>query len=170
MSEPELIETAPVEISKGYNTYTNEDRMNFAVAYVITGNVAEIARKMNLPDKTLYGWLKSDWWPRFYDEAKRQHAELIEARLSDVVEKATNQLIDRIEHGDEVVARDGTIVTVKVSARDLNTIIRDSVDKIRLLQNKPGRLTAEIKFDASEIERNFAKLAERHHDRIVAIQ
>lgn len=166
-------ETLPavIEEARGpYNIYTNEDRMQFAVFYVIHGNVKKVAEMMTVPDKTLYGWLKSDWWPRFYEEAKRQYAELIEARLSDIVEKATVQLVDRIENGDEVVTKQGDVIRVAVPAKDLNAIIKDQVDKIRLLQNKPTKMVAEVKFDVTKIERSFAELAERHHDRIVAVQ
>lgn len=166
-----LVSTSNEAVIRGaYNVYTNEERKNFAVLYLIHGNVKIVAGIMELPYKTLYGWLKSDWWPRFYDEAKRDYAELIEARLSDIVEKATSQLIERIEKGDEVMTKDGRIKRIKMTGRDLALVIQQGIDKIRLLQNKPTRMTAEVKFDASKLERNFAELADKYHDRIVSTQ
>lgn len=166
---------------QAYNVYTNEDRKAFAVLYNIVGNVKEIATLTGWPDKTMYGWLKSDWFPRFYEEAKREHAELIEARLSSIVEKATHELLDKIENGNPVLVtkkvRKGKtteitqeVIRVPLEAKTLNQIIVDSIAKLRLLQNKPSRVTAEIKFDADKIAREFADVANRNRSRVVSEQ
>ena len=153
-----------------YNVYSNDDRMQAATLYVIHGNVQTIAELTGLPVRTLYGWLKADWWPRFLDQARREHQELIESRLSDILVKATYALTDRIEHGDVVINRKGEQIRVPLKAKDLNQIIKDSVDKLRLLRNQPSRVTAEVKFDVSKIERNFAEVAEKFRDSVVAEQ
>jgi hypothetical protein len=169
------------ETRPAYNVYTNEDRKAFAVLYNVVGNVKEIARLTGWSDKTMYGWLKSDWFPRFYDEAKREHAELIEARLSSIVEKATNELLDKIEHGNVVVVQNKVkkgkelhivheTIRVPLEAKTLNQIIVDSIAKLRLLQNKPSRVTAEVKFDADKIAREFADIAARNRTRVVSEQ
>lgn len=155
---------------KNYTVYTNEDRKNFAVLYALHGNVRQVAKIMELPTKTAYNWIKADWFPRFYDEAKREYAELIEARLSDIVEKATVELLDRLEYGDETLTKTGEIVRVKVSARDLTILLREGIDKIRLLQNKPQKLSAEVKFDVNQLERNLAEFADKYRDRVVSTQ
>jgi len=160
--------TPPQEDNR--TNYTNEDRKNFAVLYVMHGSVKAISGIMEIPVRTLYNWLKADWWNRYYDEAKREYAELIEARLSDIVEQATRELIERLQNGDEVLTRTGGIVRVKVSAKDLGVLIKDGVDKIRLLQNKPSKMTAELKVDYKDLERNFAELADKYRDRVVATQ
>lgn len=174
-TQTELPSTTSTELivseeRRGYNVYTNEDRRSAAVAFVLYGNVQKVAEITGFPDKTIYGWLKSDWWPRFLDEAKREHQELIESRLSDIVEKATWQLIDRIENGDSILNKRGHVVRVPVKAKDLDIIIRDSIDKIRLLRNQPSKVTAEVKFDADKIAKNFAEIAEKYHDKIVSEQ
>ena len=164
-------DVVPVEESRGpYNVYTNEERKAFALAYAVTGNVKEIAEKLQLPERTLYGWVKADWWPRYLEEAKREHAELIEAGLSSLLTIAIEQLKDRIINGDCVLDRKGNPVRIPVRARDLGSIVSDSIDKLRLLQNKPSKVTAEVRFDATKLERNFAELADKYHDRIVSEQ
>lgn len=163
-----------VETRTAANIYTNEDRKKFAQLYVFYGSVATIAQLPDIPDywkqSTMYGWLKSDWWPSFYAEAKREYAELVEARLSDVVEKATTQLLDRIQNGDWKEDKKGNLHRVPVSAKDLNTIVKESVQQIRTLQNKPNKVTVSAKVDLRQIERNFAEMAEKYQERIVSEQ
>jgi hypothetical protein len=161
--------TEVVEQRQAFNIYTNEDRKTFAILYALTGNVKEIAKQTGWPDKTLYGWLKSNWFPDMYEEAKREHAELIEARLSTILEKATTQLIDRVENGNIVLTKSG-IARLPIPAKELNQIIMESITKLRLMQNKPSKVTAEVKFDADKIAREFADIAERNRTRIVSEQ
>jgi transposase-like protein len=156
--------------SQDKREYTDEDHKNFAVLYLLHGNVKKIAETMKIPSRTLYPWLKQSWFPAAYDEAKREYAELLEARLSDIVEKATTEILERLANGDEILTKEGDIVRVKVSTRDLTTLLREGIDKIRLLQNKPAKVTAEVHFNVNQIEKNFAELADKYHDRIVATQ
>src|SRR5689334_20503612 len=138
MTSTELVESSsPTSTPKQFQrTYSTFDRRTFAQLYVIYGNIELISKLTGWPVKTLYTWPKAEWWPGYYDEAKREFAELLEARLSRIVDKATEAILDRIENGDEVLTRDGDIVRIKVSARDLGLLVRDGIDKIRLLQNK----------------------------------
>lgn len=150
--------------------WSDEDRRNVACMYVVLGNMKEVSKHVQIPERTLYSWLKADWWPKVYDDARREHAELIEGRLSSIVEIATQKLAERIVKGDEILDAKGNLRVVQLRAKDLNRIIADSVDKIRTLQNKPNRITAEARFDVTKIEQNFAELARKHRDSIVSEQ
>ena len=150
--------------------WSDEDRKAAAVAFVIYGNVKQVAQITSIPDKTIYGWIKSSWWPGVLEEAKRDHQELIESRFSDILEKITTQLIDRIENGDEYIDRKGNRQRIKVKAKELGKIAVDIADRIRISRNQPTKIKAELRFDPDKIAKEFADIAERNREKIVSEQ
>jgi hypothetical protein len=154
-----------------YNPWTNEQRYEACVAYVLYGKVDKVVEITGVPRRTVYTWINSNWWPGMLDKAKREHQELIEARLSDIVEKATAELIDRLKYGDDVYdSKKGITVKVPIRAKELNLIIANLTDRLRTIRNQPNRLTAEIKFDPVKAAREFAAIAAENRDKIVSDQ
>jgi len=157
------------------NIWNNTQRKDAAVAWVIHGNTQKVSEITGVPLSTLYTWLKSDWWPRFLEEAKREHQELIEARLSDIVERATDALLDRIIYGDVKLVYNKGLRTYEevrtpVVAKDLKAIVAELSDRLRVIRNQPTRVSVEAKFDPEKIAREFAQIAERNREKIVSEQ
>jgi hypothetical protein len=160
---------------KAYNVYTNEQRYAACVAFVIYGRADRVSEVTGVSIRTVYNWIKSDWWPRMLQDAKREHQELIESRLSHIVEKVTEQLLDRLEYGEIKVhnwtdrkgANHSKSYRVPVSARDLDNLGTHFLDKLRTLRNQPTKLTATAIFDPLQMARKFASVAEEVRDKIV---
>lgn len=155
------------------NIYTNEQRKQACQIFVIAGTAKAIHEQMGIPIRTIYGWIKSAWWPRFLDDAKRDHQEILEARYSDILEQATKQLLDRIEHGDTSQVYDKerhkVVTLVKpVSAKELGNIVGVLSDRLRTIRGQPSRYTVEAKFNPEDITRKFAELAEKHRGKLVS--
>ena len=150
--------------------YTHEEKREACAAYIVSGTAKLTSLNTGIPVQTLYGWMKTDWWKRLLEEVKWEHQELIEARLSDIVDKATEELVDRIKYGDVVITKDGERKRVPVKAKELDAIVDKHTKNLRLIRNQPTKLSAEVKFDADKLAREFADIAQRNRERIVSEQ
>lgn len=150
--------------------HTDEQRQDVASTYIMKGTVKETALATGVPAKTIYNWMKLDWWKRLLEEAKWEHQELIEARLSNIVNTTADALIDRIQHGDVVVDSKGNEKRVPVKAKELDAILDKHTKNLRLLRNQPTKIAIEAKFDPDKLARDFAEIAEKNRQRIVSEQ
>lgn len=158
--------------SREITSWTKEDKHNAAVAFIFHGRVPEVEEATGIPRKTLYRWVKADWWPQVLDQARREHQELIEARLSTITDKVTEELIDRVENGDMVLKYNRTTkeyeyVRIPIKAKELGAIMDKLGNQLRVVRNQPTKLTAELKFDGQAAIREFAKLGKQNRDTLV---
>ena len=150
--------------------YTKEIKYKAAELFVILGRATDVAAQLDIPQQTVYSWIKQDWWETATAKAKRENAELIEAKASLVVQKAVDQLVDRIEHGDHVLDRFGEIKRVPVKARDLKGIAADFIDKIRVMRNQPTDYKLDVRADLLAMSKKFKEIARENEEKVVAEQ
>lgn len=161
------------EIERVYRT--REEKKQAAVAVLMHGSVRQAHKALSeagveIPEKTIYAWVKQKTWPEIMDEVRRENLELIEGRLCSVVEKATWALLDRLENGDVVVNARGEERRIPVKARDLGTIAANFLDKLRIHRNQPTNVTANVEFNADSLVKQFAEIAEKHREKVVSEQ
>ena len=104
--------------------------------------------------------MQQDWW----QDLLQEHAEEIEARVradfDRVIEKATAETIDRLEHGDVVLGKNGELKRIPVKARDAMTIGAIAYDKRRISLNLPTSISSSGTKQVEELAKQFHKLAE----------
>ena len=79
---------------------------------------------------------KTTWWPVIRKEVEKVRNELLIAKLDEVIEHATDQMLDRIINGDEVYNHTtGEKTRVKVKLTDLATaglkVAQEKRDELR---------------------------------------
>lgn len=162
-------------MAKNQVVHTQEAKRDAATAFVVCGNVKEVAELTDIPAKTLYKWVKTEWWKNLLEEVKWEHQELIEGRLSNIVDKATYELLDRITHGDKKMVynrstREHEEIRVPMEGKELARTIEKLGNQLRTIRNQPTKLVAEAKFDATALIRDFSQVAEKFRGNIVSEQ
>jgi Homeodomain-like domain-containing protein len=117
--------------------YSVDERERAVVLYLIHGNPRRVSELCGIPQRTLQDWIhRSEWWR---DSIARIRAELqdeLDARLTQILNVAVNQVIDRLENGDEVYV-DGQPVRKKITGRDAAVIAAIAFDKRQILRHEP---------------------------------
>ena len=120
------------------NKYTIDQRVQAVCYYAVLGNSLKVERLLGIPASTIRHWRGMDWWPIVISEVRKAKDQELDAMLTDVMHKATEQLLDRVENGDEVVTKDGDIVRKKLGAKDLAVAgLAVPYDKRALMRGDP---------------------------------
>ncbi len=99
-------------------TYTEEQKRLAVAAYVATGTLAGAAKVCKIPRQTIQGWKKNNptWWEKIASEVRELEEDKIRAKYGQIVDRATDALLDRIENGDTRVNSKGEKYKVPVGA------------------------------------------------------
>jgi len=145
------------KIVRKRRTYSDQDKREAVMEYLIKGNQAVVSRSLDIPETTLSAWRITDWWECLTAEFRSQKKDQIEAELSTIIEKAHKETIDRLDNGDEVNTKDG-IKRIKMKGRDTATVAAIAYDKIRLSQNLPTSIRSESS-TVEALAKQFAELS-----------
>jgi len=134
--------------------YAESDK-RMAVAYYITGNrtFSEASRKSGIGESTIRSWKSASpsWWERVANEIWAQEEDKLRSRYSQIVDKGTIGLLDRIENGDtRVHPKTGELFKVPVSARDLMMVTGTSQDKLRISHGQPTSISGKAEVSTKD--------------------
>lgn len=136
------------------NTYTEEAKALALSIYAETGSFETASRDTHIPRNTIRYWVESN--PNIdaeLDALRRVIRAETAHRYAQIAIRATDELLDRIENGDEIINKSGDYVRRKVPARELAFIASIATDKHALLT---GTMVKQGKEDQT-----LAALAER---------
>lgn len=126
--------------------------------YLATGSIAETSRIINVPYRTVQEWTYTDWWKDLIKEIQSGEAQRTDNKMSKVIEKTLDMLIDRIEEGDyQYDQKTGRLVKLPLKARDLEKITSGLFDKRQLIRKQPTNIKVD---DLNQAER-LLKLADQ---------
>src|SRR3990170_7635876 len=114
-----------------------DDRLNAALAWLITGNTVEASKICAVPDRTIRDWMSRDWWEAVLEEARRTKQKELDAVWTRIIHRAAESINDRLTEGDHTVTKAGQILRIPVRARDLATILSVITDKRALARGEP---------------------------------
>jgi hypothetical protein len=158
---------------KGYtfagSPYTNEQRIDAVVNYMILGTLSKTSEACGIPLTTLYDWKKTEWWEPLAVEARNEKEDEHHAAFSRIIDKATKRVEDALEHGETKMlkTKDGYEKhLVPVGAKDALMIAAISYDKKRLSENLPTSITSS---DNKGIEAKLIELSNKLERREVSV-
>jgi len=152
----------------GRKTYSDIEKKDAAAAYLVYGNSKMAGKQLSIPSRTIRTWTKADWWPDYMAEAKEVMQAELDGRLTRIANLATENVIDRLEHGDEVLdTRTGEARRKKVNARDCMVLGGIAIDKRQILRREPTVIKAD-NTDLKALAQEFAKLARQEDPQIVS--
>ena len=109
--------------------YTQNQRLDALKIWLVTGNLAETARSLNIPYPTLKEWRYSKWWMETAEEIKAEGRMGLSAKLRKIAEKSLDETLDRLENGDVRLSPTGEKQLIPVSAAVAAKITTDFMNK-----------------------------------------
>ncbi|GAB3630270.1 hypothetical protein PTE30175_03661 [Pandoraea terrae] len=109
--------------------YTDEDRRAAVVQYLLLGNIHKVAHATGIPTRTLYHWTQTEWWAQMLAEVGAEKGAEIDAALSRMIDLAMASVMDRLEQGEYVVARDGRVLRRPIVIKDLLAILTMTLEQ-----------------------------------------
>ncbi len=136
-----------------------DDRIQAAVAWLITGSVEEAGKLCNIPPRTIRDWMTKGWWEEVLGEAKTIKQKELDAVWTGLIHKSTTELRKRLDDGDPVMTKTGEVKFMPVKARDLAVIMAITTDKRALSRNQPTSRVEKITIE-ERLTRIGSKLEE----------
>jgi len=123
--------------------YTDDQRLQAAIAYMTLGNLKKTSEAVGIPDRTLLDWKKTEWWhdliTRLHDEKKEE----FNANFTRIVESCSQTIEKQLEIGE-------------VSARDAAMIMGITFDKRQILNLQPTTISGKS-IDISKLQGDFER-------------
>ena len=157
------------ELFEVQSEFTPEQKVQTAAVWLMTGSAKEASLVTGINHGTIRDWTtRKSWWPVAVELARKLLESKLDGKLDRLLRKDLDELAERLEYGDEVVGRDGTIQRKKVSARDCAIIGEFLYNKRAALRGQPGNITE--RRDATTLLDLIRKESGKHGKaRIVAI-
>lgn len=119
------------------NVWKMDDRLDAALAWLITGSTVEASKVCGVPDRTIRDWMTKDWWEPVLEEARKAKQKELDAVWTRIIHKAAIEINDRLDNGDSVLNKNGAVVKLPVKAKDLSFILSVITDKRNLARGEP---------------------------------
>lgn len=111
--------------------HNDDEKRAAAAAYVLLGSYYAAAREVGVPYTTVKNWARQGWWSEMVSNLRSEHDDEISGKVSQILSKALDNLLDRMEHGDIVVnARGEPIGRKPLKAIEVCRVL-ESVSRIR---------------------------------------
>lgn len=108
--------------------------MEVLTTFLATGSQAHTAAITGIPEQTIRTWRKQEWWTDRIKEIKEGDNLQLDAKLTKVMDKALDAVVDRIENGEYMYdPRTGEIKRIPAKLRDVQKVAGDMIDKKTLL-------------------------------------
>lgn len=103
-------------------SYTEADKFKVLTTYTVLGSLVDTATETGISLETIKSWKKQAWWPRMMAQIRGEENANLAAKYRKIVQKTQEKLLERIEHGDVVLDKEGDPVHVPIRGRDLAVI------------------------------------------------
>lgn len=132
-------------ISDSRSPYSAEDRIACVMAYIVEGGNATAAAKAashsiqkEIKPDLLRQWKsRSEWWEEGEDIARRMLQQDLDMKYTRLMHRTESEMVKRLEQGNTVLAKNGDLVQVPVTFKDLVTGHGIISDKRAMLRGEP---------------------------------
>lgn len=139
-------------------------KIEAVATYLSTGSNAETVRLTGVPLDTINRWKTQPWWKEYIEQIRKDEEQQLDNKLSKAVDKALDNLIDRIENGEYIYdQKTGKVIRTPAKLRDLNTAFNNVIDKRQLLRKQPTKIV-EQQNTATQLQNladSFAKFVQK---------
>lgn len=126
--------------------YTVEDKIEAAIAWLITGSSVEAGKLSGVNDRTIRNWMQQPWWEDILREAQGRKQKELDALWTGLIHKTATEIKDRIDNGETVITKTGE-KKIPVKAKDLAVIMAIAVDKRALARGQATHRTEKVNVD-----------------------
>lgn len=146
--------------------YSNETRLEACALYVVHGKFSKITQQLGIPKATLSNWSQQDWWQEHTERIRTETKATTLAWIDKIVEKGLEETMDRLEHGDVVMTKEGQ-QRMPMKGKDTATVSAIMIDKRQILLNQPTSIRGESQ-GMEALAEQFKQLAARMDEKVVS--
>lgn len=137
--------------------FSDKKRLEAATLYAALGNIPKCAAMTKVPENILRKWVDEDWFLQIMSRIKREENVQLDRKITDAIDKAMDQLKDRIENGDTILnIKTGTKEKIPMGGRDLAIVTGTIFDKRQLIRGEATKIV-----DATTSEQQLELLAKK---------
>lgn len=124
--------------NKKHGWYSDAKKLEVACVFAVTPNSRRVSELTNIPEATIRTWKQTEWWQEIMSRIHNEQNEELDAKLTQLVDKAVDQINDRLSDGDYVYnTKEDKLVRKPVTAKDLAIVTAITLDKRQLLRGQP---------------------------------
>lgn len=128
--------------------FDDKTKMEVACAFAVTGNARRASELTGVPEGTIRSWKTQEWWHEIQSRIIQEQDEELDVKLTKLVDKAVDQVNDRLDNGDFIYnAKEDKLVRKPVGAKDLAIVTAITVDKRQLLRGQPTQRVEKVSTD-----------------------
>lgn len=128
--------------------YTDAKRIEVVTTYLALGKAPLVEVVTGVPRQTIRMWKTMPWWKDIENEIRADDDAELDSRVSKIIDRALDTVVDRIDHGDFILdSRSGQVKRVPVKMKDAHKVSTDLIDKRNLLRGKPTSRVEKITVD-----------------------
>jgi hypothetical protein len=136
--------------------WSEKKRIEVATAHAMGLKAPMIEVATGVPAQTVRHWRLQDWFKDLVEELRREDDHSTDAKLTGIVNKALDTVVDRLENGDFMFdPKSSAFVRKPLLAKDVTKIADTMFDKRNLLRGKPTSISGK----QEQISDRLVKLA-----------
>ena len=138
MSVKEVLNAVLPTAAKDENgNWTWDSKVAFVQRMLVHGNIRKASEELGIPLVTFHSWKNSEWFPQLVSEVKLQQKLETSNKLNQVVDRALEIVMDRMENGDYVLNnKTGEIVRKPVQLKDASKVAHEILGKKLILDKQ----------------------------------
>jgi hypothetical protein len=134
--------------NKVSNVWSEAKKIEAVTTWLALGNIPLVEGVTGVPRATLRQWKVQPWWKDLVNEIQTEDDQQLDGKLSKVVERSLDAVMERIEGGEfHIDSRTGQVKRVPVKLRDVHRVMVDVIDKRNLIRGKPTSRTEKVEGD-----------------------
>lgn len=134
--------------NKVSNVWSEAKKIEAVTTWLALGNIPLVEGVTGVPRATLRQWKVQPWWKDLVSEIQTEDDQQLDGKLSKVVERSLDAVMERIEGGEfHIDSRTGQVKRVPVKLRDVHRVMVDVIDKRNLIRGKPTSRTEKVEGD-----------------------
>jgi hypothetical protein len=120
--------------------FTKDQKVYACIVHTCTGSLSRTGSITQINPSTIANWRNKSWWAVVSNQIQKIRNDVLEAKLTEIIEEATDQMLDRIRNGDEVYNHlNGEVKRIPVKFKDLaDSGLKTALEKRSEIRNTEG--------------------------------
>ena len=133
--------------------YTDEQRIEAATQYAVTGLLSKTSQATGIPDSTLSEWTKTEWWVDVIGRVRSEKTDEHRARYSEIL----------------TLAQDRTVEALPTATAQQAAVIGGvAFDKLRLIDHQATSISGKAE-SMTALAQEFRRLSEQWEEKQVNV-
>lgn len=150
--------------------WSDTQKIEAVTTWLMLGNGAQTAKVLGIPLITFRVWKASAWWKEIESELRVGEKLILSARLKNIVDKALEQVTDRLENGElKYNSKKGELYRQPVQMKDANKVLADMIDRReKLVTTEQHQMQEEgVKEKLEKLAKSFEEFANKQANKPV---